>query len=359
MKNKFIIAFYGMSIFSCTQVAKKHEALIEPTHFDRSDFAESITLTGEVMNFESTQNPAAYYVVKDSLLLVENYSANPYFLSIYNLNSRQWINDFVRRGNGPNELLGCDIAPLSFSDNLILIDRVGNQVAICNIDSLIQKGVQYQFKKIKYPNYVKEILPLKGDTLVTFDHWYLNDEKYGNNVKPFNYFIEGQNLKVPERYSDLNYFTSNVSGGHLLANDNRIIFAHYFSDELWFVNSQLGIDFKLKGPDDFNIRYSPKEGMPDEITFKENKFYRSYYKPFFTNEYIYLIYGGINGIDASENYCRPTEIFMINWEGELLRHYLLDKFVYTITLDSSERFLFGTTCESFDEIPKLIKYQLK
>ncbi|NLA25261.1 MAG: hypothetical protein GX879_09880, partial [Bacteroidales bacterium] len=78
---------------------------------------------------------------------------------------------------------------------------------------------------------------------------------------------------------------------------------------------------------------------------------------FYTHKSIYVIYKGLDGLKKSI----PTEVFKLDWEGNLLHRYILsDEFdieIDNLCIDSKEEYLYVTTSKR-GEYPQLVKFKL-
>jgi len=75
------------------------------------------------------------------------------------------------------------------------------------------------------------------------------------------------------------------------------------------------------------------------------------------------IYEGVNGVVVDWNsppvFPRKVEVFKFDFDGNLLKDYLLDRYVYTLSIDGKEEYMYCTARNSYDEEPYLIRYKLK
>lgn len=94
------------------------------------------------------------------------------------------------------------------------------------------------------------------------------------------------------------------------------------------------------------------------IVFEKGKTYRGYLAYTTTDKHIYLVYEGTNGTPYQTMDLPPVEVFKFDWEGNLLSTYQLDKYIYTISVDSSEKYLYGTSCNSYEGEIVFIRYPI-
>lgn len=115
----------------------------------------------------------SYYVYQDSIIIILNYSnPNPYLISVYNLNSKQEIAGYFKKGNGPNELLS--LRGHFNNKNLFLKDSNLHALTQLNMDSVILKGYNYVPKIIYHEAYMMTAYELLGnDTIVSTNGMFI------------------------------------------------------------------------------------------------------------------------------------------------------------------------------------------
>ena len=105
MKRTFLFLFSTLALFSCSnQVAENQDI-----HFTREDFQSQKLLSNpEKVVFEDTYNdPVCYWLIQDSLVMVQNQPQSDYMIEIFSLNTQKRILALATRGNGPGEFGSC------------------------------------------------------------------------------------------------------------------------------------------------------------------------------------------------------------------------------------------------------------
>lgn len=353
---KKITVILLLSLICCCCNRKFDEKQLE---INRNDFPVSIKLTGgEEIYLDSTLIPLTLNVLRDTIVLAENRGAYPFYFSMYNIRTGKKIIEFARRGRGPNEFLSgkCNSNNYNCSNlnHIYIYDGVRKRVSEYNIDSLIQKQEQYEPKQIDVPDCVFYFSKLDSNHYVCFNSYFLNDKKFKNNVEKI--FIYDLSEEKPDKF-DWKYFTLNVSKGYvLIAPDNdRIIVPHHYEDKIDIYNKNLVLLKTLVGPDMIIPEYRLRGD--NHISFKIRTRYRGYYPCCYTNNSIYLIYLGLNGIDNNIDYRKPVEVFKLDWNGNLIKRYVLDRYIFRISVSSDEKYLYGASLNSIGE-PILVRYTI-
>jgi hypothetical protein len=329
-------------------------------HFTRTDFKSDTSLKGEIIEFNKPNLPYKFTIIRDTLIFVTNLKADPYYIEIYSLNSKNIITRLARRGRGPNEFLSCDLIYRTNNDDYIcLFDITTKIVTKYNIDSILLKGITYSPQQIKLPGFTKTVAFLGSDTIIGYNFFYFDNLGITNKANSLFKLRTDKDLR--NKISDIGnkYFTANVSGGDIIASpvDDKIWLVNHYKDQIDFFNEKLELINSIIGPDLMSPEFIVKD---NKVSFKDRKYYRAYYPVFFTNNAVFIIYLGANGIPNNQEFRKPVEIFKLSWGGELLCRYQLDRFIYSISLDSNEKFLYGTTDNPLiDEYPQIVRYTLK
>jgi hypothetical protein len=72
-----------------------------------------------------------------------------------------------------------------------------------------------------------------------------------------------------------------------------------------------------------------------------------------------VVYEGLNKTDyAPEKQLFPVEVLKFDWNGNLLCDYQLPQYVYAISVDSKEEYLYATTRVSAMDAAYMVRYKL-
>jgi hypothetical protein len=352
--KKLIIVLLMCSFYSCSN----NELDNKQIEINRENFPDCIRLVGQNILLDSIIAPYGFYVLRDSLLLVENKLADPFYMKLYNLNTQIEIAKFSRRGRGPHEVLSADFASniynYSNSNEILIYDVIKKRVSEFNLDSLLHNNENYSPNQTDFPHYVFNFSKLNDSCFICFNSFYINDKNINNKVKEV--FRYETNIEESLEPTD-KYFTANVTGGYVLIapNNDRIIVPHFFEDKISIYNKNLEIIKTLTGPDMIVPQYRLKGKK--HVSFIPKKRYRGYYPCCHTNNSVYIIYVGLNGINSNIEFRSPVEVFKFDWDGNPLKRYILDRYIYNISISSDEKNMYGTYLDSVSE-PKLVSYKI-
>ena len=95
------------------------------------------------------------------------------------------------------------------------------------------------------------------------------------------------------------------------------------------------------------------------VYFAKGTSYRGYLCYTYTKNHVYLVYEGTNGTPYRMDNLKHVEIFKLDWNGNLLCNYQLDKHAFAISVDVKEEYLYACCFDSYEGEIEFIKYELK
>jgi len=338
MKKFFAIISLLLSIISCSNVdnsngqfeivALEEDALpiIQPLQLEKIDLLEDYTMgDGDCIIYQDT----ILIVLKDG---------DPYplthILTLVNMNSGQKIGEYFTRGMGPDELLS---ELQRFSHNHVDINcyTTGKLVSF-NIDSAIVYGNDYKPNIIQPTNYSFGEWSSMDDTLfLTSNSFYFDGDikECKENAKlPEFYWYSKSGKFTPEYkesdYRKIKYMTSDVSGSTISINKkkNRVVCCYLHQPIIKVFDSNLKLIKIIKGPEPDDGKYIPIKDM-NFIYFDENVGNNYYYSlATCDDDNIFVINNRIHKYKDgpyhfSEKKCQNTEIFRLDWNGNVIGRY--------------------------------------
>lgn len=347
-------------VSSCTQPKESFDRVV----FSREVFGTHINLDNpyEIV-IDSLLNPVNFIVMNDSVLVVGNQDNCEYLLEIYSLNTRQPLARLVTKGSGPNEMSACAVNIHSNASTEFYLQDINTQLYYTvNLDSILKNNRLQLLSKFKYSSEVlstADVCLLDNNHYIGYNMWYLDSEEYGNHISsPLHVYIKNEESK--KGINDFEYFVASVNGAHFFKNPstNDIWAADMHSDVIRIYNDSLAQIRILEGPDHFKPQYTRKQSNApiNFVTFANDLDYRTYSDYFVTDKYIYLVYEGNKHNDLKE--LMPVEIFKFDFDGNFICDYKLDRYVYSISIDKSEKFLYCASRKSVMEPPVLLRYVL-
>lgn len=367
--NWFIMVVLPVIIGGCNSKEKDNAVV----NFTRDNFKQQVTLSNpeEIILEETLDDPTAFFLMHDSVVIVQNQTHCDYMIELFSLNSKKQLAQLATKGNGPDEFKSCFCFVHSNDDPLFYLkdDEVYSYMTV-NLDSTLQSkklNIQQRFQYNQELHYYVEICPVDNNHYVGYHMWYLNDSTYNNNI-PNALTKYAMDEKTDESNSmqaamtKYKYFVASVNDVHLFMNpsNKQIWMADAHRDKIEIYNDSLHVVKTLSGPDNYNIKYClPKSNSPIPfVGFEGEKSYRSYSNWTFTDKHVYIIYEGLNGGEYNIENLQPVEVFKFDWDGNLLCNYKLDRYVTTLSVDSKEKYLYCTSRKSFKDTAQFIRYKL-
>lgn len=367
--NWFIAGVLLVVLGGCS--SKKAEKIV--VNFTRDNFKEHVMLSNpEVIALEDTtlNDPAAFYLMHDSIIIVQNQTHCDYLIELFSLNSRKVLAQLATKGNGPGEFNTCSCYVPNSNDPIFYLkdDGVYSYMAV-DLDSTLQSkklSIKNRFQYNPELHYYVEICPTDENHYVGYHMWYLNDSTYSNNVVALKKYAMNEKFDesntMAAAMAKYKYFVASVNDVHLFMNpkNKQIWLADAHMDKIEIYDDSLHVLKTLSGPDNYKFKYTlPQSNSPIPfVGFEGDKSYKTYSSFTLTDKHIYIVYQGVNGeVEDIEN-LQPVEVFKFDWDGNLLCNYKLDRYVYALSVDSKEEYLYCSTCKSIKDPREFVRYKL-
>jgi|GEM_PF-2840159 len=356
MKRSIIIVLV-VSLSSCNTSEKEQISIV----FSRNDFPKTTVLAGEELQISSDKYVQSFNVINDTIVLARYKKAYPYYFGLYNLNSGSKFVEFAERGNGPGEFLGGKYLSNAYNikqpEIIHIIDVITKKVSVFNLDSLLfwPKSHVYLPVQFELPDGVFNFCKLDSSRYVCYNSYYLDDKVFSNNNDMI--FLVNTHGK-PRQIREWKYFTLNVSSGYILISkkENRIIVTDRNKDRIEIFDTLLNHIRTIRGPDIFEPKY--KLRFSNHISFEPGTVEGGFYPCCSTEDYIYHIYRGRYDFIPNSTKRQPVEIFKLDWEGNLVENFILDRFIYTISITGDGKIFYGTSYNSFGD-PILVRFNIE
>ena len=361
MKVKFLVRALVVIVLAVGCTSRKE--LSGDNYFSREDFKETKILNNpEEIVIEDLLNPASFRVMNDSVLVVGNQSNCDYLLELYSLNTLQPLVQMITKGNGPGEMFSCGLGLHSnASSEFYVQDQNANTCYMVNLDTLLYHRRFVPMSKFKYSSEVlptSDLCPTGDGRYIGYHMWYLDDKQFSTVKSPVSFYEEGEDSG--KGMSDYPFFVASVNGARLFLSpyDRNLWMADMHRDVIRIYNDSLREVCTLDGPDHLSPRYTRKQiNAPFAfVTFADDCDYRAYTDYFLTDKSIYLVYEGTKHFDPQK--MSAVEIFKLDYAGNLLCNYKLDRYVYSISVNTSEDILYCASRTSMMEPPVILKYKL-
>lgn len=286
------------------------------------------------------------FVYKDSVLVVVNKpKRDGWFLELYNLYTKSLLGRFVRKGNGPKEMLRV-MAHVN-KNKLILHDYIKHQVVSFDLDSaILDKSYSYGTPVSFCKNAGSPFVTFFDDSrLIMLNPYYLENDKLGiSNGEPRFLVNDIGSQAVLLRSGERKPRSYNIEQGFIFPDKshNKVIFASSYYPEIEMYDYELKPLKKITGPDDLKIDYRVSG---NNVVFNKVVPY-AYQSYAMVSDGFYLLYIGGYYTTSTEHKDMQSWIFKFDWEGNFIKSYHYDQYLGSLSVSSDEETFYG---QGFDE----------
>lgn len=331
-----ILTFLCCGCMHTTEI-KLNEFVVEFDDFSFRDSLEFVTMSDEILD------EPAKILLYENLLVIKTFCKNrDNFLTVYSLEENKIINELVSYGDGPGEMLSCDIG--LFDNKLWLYDMSKMNIGFVSVDSLmINRPSIARYKLNNHPYYRVAML---NDSIMLGT----NDMSSKSKISYVNI-----NTGTVIGRGEYSYLNNSIDLGALIdacscyvdvnPMTKDIILSYRYTDVVEFYDCKGQIKSALQGPECFDITFRPN-GMSMAKTKDTRK---AYVNSYVTEKYIYLLYSGCNRTE--DNWANGTEIFVFSWDGRPQKRYILSQPVYAFAVDEDKQVIYSYSVQK-DELIK-------
>jgi len=319
--------------------------------------------------FDDLLNPAAFYVMYDTLVVVQNQPNCDYLIEMYSFNSQTPVGQFAQKGGGPDDFLSCSCFVPSGRDSVICaLDRNSGTYSVINIPLTLAQKRLHISRRFRYDPEIhpySDIIRSDDEHYIGYNMWYMDSRQYTNDVpalkrysarKKDDYSAEGNDMS---KYA---YFVASVNDARLAFNPQTkaIWLFDGHQDKITVFDDSLQVIKTVRGPDSLQPSYTDIKSNASIpfVTFSEGKEYRTYTNYTVTDKYIYVIYEGANGGRFNPEDLQPVEVFQFDMEGHLRCIYKLDRFIYTVSVDSKGKYMYCSARTSVMDEAHFVRYKI-
>ena len=346
---------------SCRRTVDKGSTTI---HFTYADFKEERQLSNpQELTMDSLLYPASFYLLRDTLIVVNNQPMCEYLMEIYSLNHLDKpLLQIAPKGSGPNDLASCTCSiHNNESDEFYVESPSTNTYYRTDIGVILQNKKFVPTDKFQYASLshnLSDICVLDDSFYVAYNIWYVDDPAFSNGVKaPLQRYAKSE---LPKDEGLMENFVGPVNGARIFYDQRRheIWAMDLHKDRISIYNDSLQLLKEMIGPDNLQPQYTQvKSNAPFAfISFTGDRSYMGYLNYCLTQEHVYLIYSGET--HYSPEALQPVDVFKLKYDGTLECVYHLDKHLLTISVDSKEEYLYGTARDALDGYSVFVRYKL-
>lgn len=314
------------------------------------NFPVEINVTsGLTLDLDSTFMQIKALSVDDGVLTVYSL-ASKNFINIFDCNNGAFINSYLTKGKAAGEILMA---------NNVYYNHILNSVTISDHQS--QKFVTYSIELKGKPKYTEKTLPDLGFKVCDLgNNTFLSLNKDPHSMYSllqndttvatfFEYPADGHKITPSKAYAYQGFFIPNH-------NNTRFVYAGSNSDMLEI--------YELKGSEllkkaSYGNSY-PKyvDNNPENVfgVIFEKDLKLGFRDICFTDKYIYALYSGRDRTNYPDNYAYANEIYVADWDGNLVKKIILNTDVCKIGVEQNDKIIYAV--EEAEDRCSIIRYNI-
>ena len=317
---------------SCNQENKYQDAI----SIDRTDFKTTQSLTGLVVEFDSMILKPRQLQLYDSLLITYNSGADKLF-HIFNLKTKKKIGECISMGQGPTEMLQPFFVPSK--DSVVIFDMATSILSKYSIAEFISNQEPIASERIKLTEQLFSGVSFLGKDMIgsmyrpEYPLYIFNSN--GETIKEFGAYpvsdITYTDIEIIDAYRSV--ITTNLT--------DRVAVCHYFTDLIDIYNKEGALEKRIHGPEHIFPHF--KEYVDGNIVSSKavkGTYRDAFYSPVSVGEDFFVLYNGKSVEEKGYNLL-AKEIFVFGWDGKPKQRILLDKGVFRIAVDQSNKKIYG------------------
>lgn len=348
MKNSIIVLLTILIVSSCQE---SKEIKID---FER-------VLSNEIIQLENLGSPIRIKIDSDKRMIYLLQRSGSDLLKVYDLDTFEFINSFIKKGEGPNEQIIGWTLQLDFKNKLIYsTDPIKKRLFAYSMDSVeLGKASFWPSFDIDLRNIGPEKpLVIDDDLLIDFRKNYQSKDSYSYNLIDFSGELVSTVGKYPDTQTEIDNFQQSeaFSGEFNVSKNGKFIIRSFlFSDRLEKLDFEGNILNIYIGPTQFEPQFSTKDlgGGSSRVVPVAGSLIGFSNQPAIGNDELYILY------DGKEFYRDDEESnLLFNFDSDLnLKQIIyLDQRILDFDIDWTNNTLFGF---SSDVEGGLVKYKLK
>lgn len=317
--------------FNCAK--EKNKLLLSDKVFYLTE--SNMPILQQISEYEKIELPeeecmaSCFYVYNDTTLIIFHNNPDPYWVSIMNLNTKEIIANFLKKGSGPNEMIYCYS---NLRNNRLLIDDHSlKKMVIFNIDSIELLGQSYNPHMYWLSNdYYKSFDILTDTSFIFYNSWYLDNcgIEITKNIPELIVTNANANYKYEPPLDAL--LVNQVNGADILANiqDKSVCLAYYCKPQFSFLNTDLDTIKIVWGPEPMEkYEYVDRGKLGGLFPALHNEYT---IRSFCSDNYIFVGNARLHNITKEKikekrSHNQP-EIFKFDWKGNLHARYQVSNF---------------------------------
>jgi hypothetical protein len=330
-----VSALLVASLFlSCSDKPDKSDTFIE------KDFAKPVNLKGSALQIDAMIMKPIVINVIDNLLFLTNINTE-YIFEVYDLDTHKKINECIKHGKGPGEMLFPMIAHLT-KDSLWLFDLRLQFLYNYRTKDFISGSNPESVRKIKLSSYSK-VTVLSDNRIIAAPDMAADKmfAYYDSNAKQ----LESKGEYPDKNLSAVNHIMFNRFEYTASSND-RIFVCYTYNDIIEIHDGATGDLIKKRyGPNDTkpkpDVKYRKKDDGVSVGSIVPGSTTLCYVNPVSVENEVFVGYVGRTYERNMDVRC--NKILVFDFKGNPLRIYNLDIPVERFAVDAKKKIIYGIT----------------
>jgi hypothetical protein len=327
-----LLAFAAALCVGCTNEIKIR---LNDVAVPFSSFPSTDSLKFTAMSDELLEEPKTMILYLDKLIIGTFCKGHDKHVAIFSLSENRILKEMIGYGQGPEEMLGCQIG--LFEDKMWLYDLSKRRIGIVPVDS---------FLMYKQPVISQHKLELSYYTAAMFSDSIMlgtNDPTFPSKISYVN--LHTNSISRQGDYAHLPDDTPlaasiDAAGCYVAVNPvtKDILLSYRYTDMIEIYSPEGKLKHALHGPIGFDIEF---QAVTRGYSFmaKTRNTRKAYVNGYVTEKNIYLLFSGCNRDE--ENWSSGTELHVFSWDGCPLKRYLLEEPLHTFAIDESQQIIYA------------------
>ncbi|MDR1202030.1 MAG: TolB-like 6-bladed beta-propeller domain-containing protein [Tannerellaceae bacterium] len=309
--------------------------------FNDKSFQNVLCLTGNIVNDTFVGKPARLTQI-DTLLYVVDASLDS-LVHKFDVKNNRYKGLAISRGNAPGELLSVGHVTSSIDKKSVWVHDITSRQwhqYDRELNTLIDKiSFSQDMTDHVYVNEPQWI----SDNLFVCLNFRSHKERFYVVNKDLTEFKPVSNPQFSFNDNLPSFLMNDIFSSliHVKPDKKKVVLAGRYLDCIEIYNADGSLTKLLKGPEkDFNFKYDRDRSFGNGVLIKSPESRRAYICLRSTNDRIYALYSGKGRMDSS-NYSTSNIIYTFDWEGNLLKKYVLDCHINSFDIDASTQTIYA------------------
>ena len=329
-----------ISIFLYIGCAKDIKIKLNDSVVQFSSFPSIDTLKFVAISNQLLEEPSKMLLQGDKMIIETFCKAKDKHIAIYSLSENRIINEIIKYGEGPDEMLSCDIDMVN--NKLWLYDISKKRIGFIPIDSLL----------LDTPNIIQHKTNAHYyNTAMLNDSIMLGTNDMSKDSKIAYVNINTNSVTSRGKYAYLDQSIAlealiDASSCYINVNPatKDILLSYRYTDMIEIYNSEGEIKYALQGPKCFDIEFQAVKAKGHSRMAKTQKTRKAYVNSYVTKNAIYLLMSGCKRNE--KDWANGTEIHVFSWDGEPKKQYVLKEPIYTFAIDEDKRVIYSYSLQT-------------